>query len=280
MYSSQGNNECWQCSWLYEALQDFQILVTLQSALGITLYIENLDVCCLIYIYIYFIRTKYNDKGALHRECRFWEKKESDKQIIHHKSTRHVPYISITGFTSLLSNKQHAHSIRPGILTTAKVLNYWGYLTICKTTEFRDSIPGINEFTDLPGIVKQIRELTDALCGRSDLIRVRFTDVRGHLYSGTVAAQGSNSVPGCAFTNEKYMHIFRRGKSIKKFIHAPGMLVLEGKRIYNMWQESGMGSVWDLKGPFDRLIPLNIELTHMLTIHVPRLRPIPGTTCL
>ena len=56
------------------------------------------------------------------------------------------------------------------------------------------------------------------------------------------------------------------------------MLVLEGKQIYNMWQESGMGSVWDLKGPSDSLIPLNIELTHMFTIHVPRLRPIPGTT--
>ena len=87
---------------------------------------------------------------------------------------------------------------------------------MCKTTEFRDSIPGINEFTDLPGIVKQICELNDALCGRSDLIRGRFTDVRGGLYSGTVAAQGSNSVPECALTNEKCMHIFRRGKSIKK----------------------------------------------------------------
>ena len=127
--------------------------------------------------------------GALHRECRFWEKKESDKQIIHHKSTKHIPYISITGFTSLLSNKKHTHSIRPGILTTTKVLNYWGYLIICKTTEFRDSIPGINEFTDLPGIVKQIRELTDTLCGRSDLIRVRFTGVRGDLYSGTITQQ-------------------------------------------------------------------------------------------
>ena len=49
------------------------------------------------------------------------------------------------------------------------------------------------------------------------------------------------------------------------------MLVLERKPIYNMWQESGMGSVWDLKGPSDSLIPLNIELTNMLTIHVPRL---------
>ena len=37
----------------------------------------------------------------------FEKKKESDKQIIHHKSTKHVPYISITGFTSLLSNKKH-----------------------------------------------------------------------------------------------------------------------------------------------------------------------------
>ena len=231
-----------------------------------------------IYIYIIFIRTKYNAKGALHRECRFWEKKESDKQIINHKSTRHIPYISITSFTSLLSNKKHTHSIRPGILTTTKVLNYWGYLTICKTIEFHDSIPGINEFTDLPGIVKQICELTDALCGRSDLIRVRFTDVRGDLYSGTVAAQGSNSVPGWTFTNEKYMHIFRRGKSMRKFLPAPGMLVLEGKRIYNMWQESGMDSVWYFKGPSDSLILLNIELTHMFTIHVPRLRSIPGTT--
>ena len=82
----------------------------------------------------------------------FEKKKESDKQIIHHKSTKHIPYISITGFTSLLSNKKHTHSIRPGILTTTKVLNYWGYLIICKTTEFRDSIPGINE---LKNVIRQ-----------------------------------------------------------------------------------------------------------------------------
>ena len=36
-----------------------------------------------------FILTKYNDKGVLHRESRFREK-ESDKQLIHHKNTKHV----------------------------------------------------------------------------------------------------------------------------------------------------------------------------------------------
>ena len=54
------------------------------------------------YIYIIFIRTTYNDKGALHKECRFWEK-ESDKQIINQKCQTYAIYI--TGFTSLLSNK-------------------------------------------------------------------------------------------------------------------------------------------------------------------------------
>ena len=63
------------------------------------------------------------------------------------------------------------------------------------------------------GFAGHIRELTDALCGRSDVIRV-FTDVRGDIYSGTVAAQGSKSVPERAFTNEKYIHIFRRSMII------------------------------------------------------------------
>ena len=121
--------------------------------------------------------------------------------------------------------QKHTHTTRPGILITAKVLNYRGYLTICETIEYRDSIPGINDFTDLPGIAKQIRALNDAPCGRSDLSILWFTDVRGDLYSGTVAAQGSNNVPECAFANEEYMHIFRRSKSVKKFLHEPGMLV-------------------------------------------------------
>ena len=88
----------------------------------------------------------------------FEKEKKSDKQIIHHKSTKHIPYISITGFTSLLSNKKHTHSIPPGILTTTKVLNYWGYLIICKTTEFRDSIPGImNYFHEMVNNIHQKR---------------------------------------------------------------------------------------------------------------------------
>ena len=41
-------------------------------------------------------------------------------------------------------------------------------------------------------------------------------------------------------------YIFRRSKSVAKFLHTPGMLVFVGKRIYNMEQVSGMGSVWDL----------------------------------
>ena len=105
--------------------------------------------------------------------------------------------------------------------------------------------PGINEFMDLPGIAEQIREITDILCGRNYLSIVWFPAVTGDLYSGTVVAQGSNSVPGCALINEKYMHIFRRSKSVRKVLHALCMLVLEGKRIYNMGKESGMASIWD-----------------------------------
>ena len=54
------------------------------------------------YVYLIFIRTKYNNEGALHKECRFWEK-ESDKQIINRKCQTYAIYI--TGFTSLLINK-------------------------------------------------------------------------------------------------------------------------------------------------------------------------------
>ena len=46
-----------------------------------------------------------------------------------------------------VNQQKHTHTIRSGILTPTKVLNYQGYLTICETIEFRDSIPGI---TDLP----------------------------------------------------------------------------------------------------------------------------------
>ena len=56
----------------------------------------------------------------------------------------------------------------------------------CNTIDLRRA--QVNEFTDLPGIAKQIRELTDALCGRIDLSIVWFADVRGDLYSGTAAA--------------------------------------------------------------------------------------------
>ena len=98
---------------------------------------------------------------------------------------------------------------------------------------------------DLPGIAEQIHELTDTLCGRNYLSIVWFAAVTVDLYSGMVVAQGSNSVPGCVLINDKYMHIFRRSKSVKKVLHAPGMLVLEGKRIYNMGKESGMASIWD-----------------------------------
>ena len=56
-----------------------------------------------------FIRTKYNDKGELHRECRCWEKK-GDKQIILHKNMKYISYIQLAGFTSLLNNKNtHTH---------------------------------------------------------------------------------------------------------------------------------------------------------------------------
>ena len=66
--------------------------------------------------------------------------------------------------------------------------------------------------TDLPGIAKQICEVSDVLCGRSVLSIVWFTGVRGYFYSGTVAAQGSSSIPECAFTNEEYMYIYLQRK--------------------------------------------------------------------
>ena len=52
-------------------------------------------------IYIIFIRTKY--EVALQREYRF-DKKEIDKQLIHYKNTKHIPYIYLAGFISLLNN--------------------------------------------------------------------------------------------------------------------------------------------------------------------------------
>ena len=99
--------------------------------------------------------------------------------------------------------------------------NFWnaqatGYFITCETIAFGDSIPGINEFTDLPGIAKQIHELTGALC-----------------------------------------------KSVKKFRFAPGMLVLGGKQIYNIKQNSDMVE-YGILGTFWQ--PYSTE--HWIGIHI------------
>ena len=62
-----------------------------------------------------------------------------------------------------VKQQEHAHTIRPKILTTAENLNYQVYSTICETIEFGDSIPGINDFMYLPGIAKQILEFTTTI---------------------------------------------------------------------------------------------------------------------
>ena len=71
---------------------------------------------------------------------RFWEK-EWDKQIILHKITN--IYYTYNRLHVTVKQQKHAHTIRPGILTTTNVLNYWGFLTISETVEFRDSIPAL-----------------------------------------------------------------------------------------------------------------------------------------
>ena len=73
-------------------------------------FIDNIDeykvVLYTLHIYIISIRTSTMIR-AHYIESAGLGKKESDKQIIHHKSTKHIPYISITGFTSLFSNKKY-----------------------------------------------------------------------------------------------------------------------------------------------------------------------------
>ena len=67
--------------------------------------------------------------------------------------------------------------------------------------KFRDSIPDINKFMDLPGIAKQVSKMTDALCGKTGMNIVSFTVARGDLYYGTDPAQGSRSIPERALSN-------------------------------------------------------------------------------
>ena len=53
-------------------------------------------------------------------------------------------------------------------------------IVACEPMKFRDSNSGINEFTDLHGIAKQIRKLTEAFNSRNGMNIVWFIDARGH----------------------------------------------------------------------------------------------------
>ena len=50
-----------------------------------------------------FFRTAHNDNGASRKECRFWEKKN------YFPNTKHVPYIHLAGFITLLIMRTHTH---------------------------------------------------------------------------------------------------------------------------------------------------------------------------